>query len=235
VRAAERLRELAARDELDPGASARLGVLLDLLAADARAPTAVTAADAAVDIHIADSLSALAMPAIRGARRIADIGSGAGFPGLVLAIALPGTEVALVESNRRKCDFLERARELTATTNACVVCARAEAWPDGLGRHDAVTARAVGSLALLCEYAAPLLTVGGTLVAWKGVASASERSEGDRAARDLGLEAATAVRIEPYTGSAGHHLYMYLKTADTPSSFPRRPGVARKHPLGGSS
>jgi 16S rRNA (guanine527-N7)-methyltransferase len=104
-----------------------------------------------------------------------------------------------------------------------------------LGGHDVVTARAVGSLALLCEYAAPLLALGGTLVAWKGAAPAGERSAGDRAARELGLEPGAVLRTEPYTGSAGHHLHMYLKTADTPSSFPRRPGAARKHPLGGSS
>ena len=233
--APERLHELAERHVLGSDARTRLAALLELLASDVTAPSAVTAAAAAVDIHVADSLTALDVPAISAAQRIADVGSGAGFPGLVLAIALPEADVALVESNRRKCDFLERARTVSGTSNATVVCARAEAWPAGLGGHDVVTARAVGSLALLCEYAAPLLALGGTLVAWKGAAPAGERSAGDRAARELGLEPGVVLRTEPYTGSAGHHLHMYLKTADTPSSFPRRPGVARKHPLGGGS
>ena len=170
--APERLHELAERHVLGSGARTRLAALLELLASDAMAPSAVTATAAAVDIHVADSLTALDVPAISAARRIADIGSGAGFPGLVLAIALPEADVALVESNRRKCDFLERARAASGTSNATVVCARAEAWPAGLGGHDVVTARAVGSLALLCEYAAPLLALGGTLVAWKGAAPA---------------------------------------------------------------
>jgi 16S rRNA (guanine527-N7)-methyltransferase len=232
VTAPERLSDLGARHRLDSAAVTRLAALLELLATDVRAPSAVTATDEAVDIHIADSLSALGVSAVRDSCRIADIGSGAGFPGLVLAIALPDAEVALVESNRRKCDFLERALALTGARNARVVCARAEAWPAGLGGHDLVTARAVGSLALLCEYAAPLLAVGGTLVAWKGVATTVERSAADRAARELGLEPGAVLRTEPYTGSVGHHLHMYLKRADTPSSFPRRPGVARKRPLG---
>jgi 16S rRNA (guanine527-N7)-methyltransferase len=171
VSALERLRELTERHLLEPGADARLAALLELLATDVRAPSAVTAIDQAVDIHVADSLSALGVSAVRNARRIADIGSGAGFPGLVLAVALPAADVTLVESNARKCDFLERALALTGVRNARVVCARAEAWPRGLGLHDAVTARAVGSLALLCEYAAPLMAVGGTLVAWKGAPS----------------------------------------------------------------
>jgi 16S rRNA (guanine527-N7)-methyltransferase len=235
VSALERLRELTGRHLLEPGADARLAALLELLATDVRAPSAVTAIDQAVDIHVADSLSALGVSAVRNARRIADIGSGAGFPGLVLAVALPAADVTLVESNARKCDFLERALALTGVRNASVVCARAEAWPGGLGLHDAVTARAVGSLALLCEYAAPLMAVGGTLVAWKGAPSPGERAAGERAARELGLEPGTVLRTEPYTGSTGHHLYMYLKTADTPSRFPRRPGVARKHPLGAES
>lgn len=231
----ERLDQLAECHGLEAAAVARLAALLELLATDVGAPSAVTEVSAAVDIHVADSLTALGLSAIRDARRIADIGSGAGFPGLVLAIALPDAEVALVESNRRKCDFLERARALTGASNARVVCARAEAWTDGLGFNDAVTARAVGSLALLCEYAAPLLVVGGALVAWKGAAPAGERASGDSAARDVGLEPGPVLRTEPYTGSSGHHLHMYLKRADTPSSFPRRPGVARKHPLGGDS
>ncbi|MGD0980402.1 MAG: 16S rRNA (guanine(527)-N(7))-methyltransferase RsmG [Solirubrobacteraceae bacterium] len=230
--APERLHDLAARHRLGDAERTRLAALLELLATDVRAPSAVTASDEAVDIHVADSLSALGVSAVRDARRIADIGSGAGFPGLVLAIALPDAEVALVESNRRRCDFLERALTLTGAHNARVVCARAEAWPAGLGGQDLVTARAVGSLALLCEYAAPLLAVGGTLVAWKGTATDVERAAGDRAARELGLEPGAVLRTEPYTGSAGHHLHMYIKRADTPSSFPRRPGVARKRPLG---
>jgi 16S rRNA (guanine527-N7)-methyltransferase len=233
VNADARLAELAARRRLAADAIPRLRAMLELLAGDPLAPTSVTRADDAVDVHLADALSALEVGALRTATRIADLGSGAGVPGLVLAIALPQADVVLLDSSHRKCAFLERACAVTGTRNASVVCARAEAWPDGLGRHDAVTARAVGPLALLCEYAAPLLAVGGTLIAWKGAVAPAEAIAGDRAARKLGLEAAAVVRVAPYPGSAAHHLHMYLKTADTPSRFPRRPGAAQKRPLGG--
>jgi 16S rRNA (guanine527-N7)-methyltransferase len=230
--ATERLAELVERYGLGSEAAARLAELLGLLAADQHAPSSVTDVDVATDVHVADALSALDAAPLRDARLIADIGSGAGFPGLVLAIALPHANVALVESVRRKCEFLERAVSLTGTANATVVCSRAEEWREGLASNDVVTVRAVGPLALLCEYAAPLLVVGGTLVAWKGEVSPAEALAGDRAAGELGLERAVVVRSSPYPRSAGHHLHMYRKIANTPSRFPRRPGVARKHPLG---
>ena len=84
--------------------------------------------------HVADSLVALELPAVRAARRIADLGSGGGFPGLALAIALPDAHVALVESVRRKCAFLAAAAAELGLANVEVVNARAEAWPDGIGR-----------------------------------------------------------------------------------------------------
>jgi 16S rRNA (guanine527-N7)-methyltransferase len=233
VTIAERVEQLTVQYALPEGSAARLLALLDLLASDDHTPSSVTDRERAVDVHLADSLSALSVPAVRNARQVVDIGAGAGFPGLVLAIALPDAEVALVESAKRKCEFLDRARIAVGAKNVVVVPSRAESWQDGLGRQDLVTARAVGTLALLSEYAAPLLGVGGTLVAWKGAVSAAERKAGDAAALELGLEGAGVIRTEPYAGSAAHHLYMYAKVSNTPSRFPRRPGMARKHPLGG--
>src|SRR5207244_4805958 len=97
------------------------------------APTTVGSQAEALDVHIADSLSGLEVPAVREARRIADLGAGAGFPGLVLAAALPDAHVALVESAGRKCAWLERAIAAMGLVNAQAVNVRAEAWPEGLG------------------------------------------------------------------------------------------------------
>lgn len=229
---AERVKELAQRHGLPPDASARLLALLERLATDPHAPTSIREPERAVDVHLADSLSAVDLPAVRDARAIADIGSGAGFPGLVLAIALPLARVTLVESVGRKCEFLERARVAVRAENVSVVRARAESWDEGLAGQDLVTARAVGPLALLCEYAAPLLVLGGTLVAWKGAVCEAERRAGDEAAAETGLEALDTVRTEPYAGSVDRRLVMYAKVAETPSRFPRRPGVARRRSLG---
>ena len=84
-------------------------------------------------VHVADSLAGLAFGELVGARTICDLGAGAGFPGLVLAAALPDARVDLLESIGRKCQFMERAIAETGLTNARVVCDRAETWALGEG------------------------------------------------------------------------------------------------------
>lgn len=232
---AGRLAELGRRWDLDAAQLESLERVLRLLAADEHAPSTVREAGAAVDVHIADSLSALALAEVRSARTIADLGSGAGFPGVVLAVALPAASVALVESVGRKCEFLERAVDAAGVVNARVVCARAEQWIEGEGASELVVARAMAPLAVLCEYAAPLLAPDGALVAWKGEVGAAEALAGDRAASLLGLRPLGAVRAEPYAGSVAHHLHVFRKIAPTPPGYPRRAGVARRRPLGGGA
>lgn len=228
---ARALNDLGERWGLAPVQIAALDRALEVLATDPYAPSSVRGA-AAVDVHVADSLSALSLDCVVHARAVADLGSGAGFPGLVLAVALPGARVALVESAARKCEFLERLCSLAGIGNARVVRARAEEWAEGLGAHDLVVARALAPLAVVCEYAAPLLAIGGSLVAWKGVVAGAESTAAGRAATQLGLQPEEVVRSEPYAGSVAHHLHVYRKVALTPPEYPRRAGVARKRPLG---
>jgi 16S rRNA (guanine527-N7)-methyltransferase len=230
---AGRLADLGLQWRLGPEQVASLWTLLELLESDEHAPTTVRRASEAVDVHVADSLSALALADVRGASSVADLGSGAGFPGLVLAVALPQASVALVESASRKCEFLERAISGAGIANAHVVCTRAESWSAGEGANDLVAARAVAPLAVLCEYASPLLRPGGALVAWKGEVAEEEALAGGRAAAVLGLRSEDAVRSEPYPGSVAHHLHVFRKVAQTPAGYPRRPGIARRRPLGG--
>lgn len=230
---AERLAALCAQHEV-PHAQEPLTALLDALANEA-APTTVHAPGDAVDVHIADSLTALGVPAVRAARKIADLGAGAGVPGLVLAAALPETEVVLVESVGKKGSFIEAAAERMGIANARVVVARAEEWAESLGTCDVVTARALAPLPVLCEYAAPLLRIGGTLVAWKGQVGAREAEDGAAAAGILGLEQGEVLRTAPFPASRGHTLHLYSKVRETPERFPRRPGVAAKRPLGADS
>src|SRR5712691_1349680 len=133
-----RLDALAANHGLPARAIGQLASLLDTLAADPTAPTTVREPEAAVDTHVADSLSALALAQVRSATRVADIGAGAGFPGLALAIALPGATVTLVESARRKCDFIAHAAQAADIANAEVRCGRSEEWAAGRGACDLV-------------------------------------------------------------------------------------------------
>jgi 16S rRNA (guanine527-N7)-methyltransferase len=222
----------------DEGREAMRAVLA-LLAADRTAPSAVRDPPDAWRVHVADSLSALEVEALLEARRIADVGAGAGFPGLALAAAVPEARVTLIESIGRKCVFIGRAIEAAGIANASVVCERAEAWaqspPPHGGReaHDAVTARAVGRLSTVAELASPLLANGGVLVAWKGRRRPDEELELERAAERLAMEPVEVLRVGPYAGSRHRHLHVVRKRGATPEELPRRAGMAKKRPLGG--
>jgi 16S rRNA (guanine527-N7)-methyltransferase len=226
-----RLLALARRYRLTDDAPAKLEAFVDALVGDPFAPTAVRDLDRALDDHLADSLVALELKEVRLARAVVDLGAGAGVPGLPLAIALPA-DFVLVESNARKCAFIQRAVAACEIANATVVCARAESFTDGLERFDLVTARALAPLPVVAEYAAPLLHVGGTLVIWRGRRNPEEEAVGAQAGAQLGLEAREPVHVSPYEGAQDRHLQLMLKVRSTPPGFPRRPGLARKRPLG---
>lgn len=224
--------DLPAADGLTELQLSQLAALLGMLEADEHAPTTVRSAERAVDVHVADSLTPLELDRVRSAASIADLGSGSGFPGLALAVAVPGAAVALVESQRRKCDFLERACAHAQIENALVVCSRVEEWSEGLGRNDVIVARALASQPVVLEYAAPLLRIEGVLVDWRGRRNAKEEADAACAAEQLGIRLLEIRHTEPYKGARDHHLHVFEKFAETPSRFPRRVGVARKRPLG---
>lgn len=229
------LERLTERYELEGRAAGQLSELLDLLVDDPLAPTAIRDRARALDDHLADSLVALELPQVRGAEALVDLGAGPGLPGLPLAIALPGVPVALVESSSRKCAFLRRAADACGLANVEVVHARAESWPEGLGRFDVATARALASLDVVAEYAAPLLAEGGTLVAWRGRRDPAAESAAARAAALVGLQPGPVLEVVPYEGARHRHLHLMSKVMETPAGFPRRPGMALKRPLSGFS
>jgi 16S rRNA (guanine527-N7)-methyltransferase len=225
------LRRLGAEHGLPEAAGEQLRALLRVLATDHTAPTTVREPGSAVEVHVRDSLDGLRLPEVRAARRIADLGAGAGFPGLVLAAALPQAHVRLVESVGRKCLFLRRAVAEAGFGNVEVVNARAEDWPAGSGAHDLVTARALAPLTVLAEYAAPLLAVGGHVVAWKGRVDDEEEADGRAAAAALGLAPPRRVDVPPRPGADLRTLWVARKDGATPAGYPRRPGMARKRPI----
>jgi 16S rRNA (guanine527-N7)-methyltransferase len=210
--------------------------VLELLKQERASVSSVTEPPRAWQVHVADSLSGLEVTELREARRIADIGSGAGFPGLVLAVALPNSRVDLIESVGRKCEFIERAIEAAGIGNTRVFNARSEELAAGPAResYDAVTARAVGRLSTLAELAAPLLREGGTMVAWKGRRNADEEAELSRAAADLAMRPERILDVGGHAGSRHRHLHVMGKSGPTPTDLPRRPGMAKKRPRGGN-
>ena len=221
-------------------AQVKLEALVELLATDAAAPTSVTEPVEAVGVHIADSLSALPLigslqPDRPETGALVDIGSGAGFPGLPLAIALGRSPVDLVEATGRKCRFISRAIDQLELSDARAVCARAEDWArgEGAGRYRLAVVRAVAPLATLVEYGSPLLSKGGFLIAWKGLRDGEEERRGEAAARSVGMSIVEVRPVIPFPGSRRRHLHLFEKTEPTPPEIPRRAGMARKRPLGG--
>lgn len=219
---------------LSPEARAKLRELLALLAEERASVSSVVDPDRSWKVHVADSLTGLEIPDLAKAARIADIGSGAGFPGLPLAVALPAAQLDLIESIGRKCEFIQRAVDTTGIANAQVLNARSEDLATGDGResYEAVTARAVGRLSTLAELASPLLKEGGVLVAWKGKRDPDEESQLANAASQLAMQPEQIRHVGPYAGSKHRHLHVIRKVGVTPPKLPRRPGMAKKRPAG---
>lgn len=194
--------------------------------------TAITDEHAIVARHFLDSLrcglSWGAPPA-----SLIDVGSGAGFPGLVLKIAWPAIRVTLVESIAKKAAFLEHMRVRLGLSDVVVLVARAEVLghdPAQRERYDVAVARAVAGLPVLAEYCLPLCRIGGRFLAPKGAQIAGELAGAQAAITRLGgrvaaIEPVLIPGIEPRT------LVVIDKLAATPPQYPRAPGLPAKRPL----
>lgn len=219
--------------ELAPEARAALRRVLELLREDPASLSSITD-ERAWQVHVVDSLTGLEVPELLQAERIADVGAGAGFPGLVLAVALPAAQVDLIESVSRKAGFIDRAAGTAGIGNAQALNARSEELAGGAGHeaYDVVTARAVGRLSTLAELASPLLRDGGVLVAWKGKRDLDEEAEMERAAEALAMRPERVLEVGDRAGSRHRHLHVLRKSGPTPGDLPRRAGLAKKRPKG---
>jgi 16S rRNA (guanine527-N7)-methyltransferase len=222
---------------LSPAQRRSLETVLAVLAEE-RASVSSVVDQRAWKVHVEDSLTGLDVPEIRSAGRIADLGAGAGFPGLVLAVALPEASVDLIESVSRKTAFIANATSAAGIANTHAVTARAEDIarenpPDGSREtYDVVTARAVGRLSTLAELASPLLREGGVLVAWKGKRDEEEEQQLSRASEQLAMLPEQILDVGHRAGSEHRHLHVIRKSAPTPANLPRKSGLAKKRPLG---
>jgi 16S rRNA (guanine527-N7)-methyltransferase len=224
---------VSAGTQLTPAARQALERYLEVLAAQRASISSVTEPEAAWRVHVEDSLSGLEASGLREASRIADLGAGPGFPGVALAAALPEASVDLLESVGRKCRFLRAALREVGIANAAVVCRRSEEWAVAEGReaYEAVTARALGSLAMIAELASPLLRDRGLLVAWKGERDPHEEEALAAAQEALAMHPEQVIEVIPFAGSRTRHLHVLRKVGPTPERLPRRPGMAAKRPL----
>ena len=181
--------------------------------------TAITSPDEIRIKHLVDSLSLISVPELNG--RVADVGSGPGFPGVVVAATRSDCTVTLIEATEKKLRFcLESAGQLGIPVQG--IHGRAEELARGSLREsfDTVTARAVAPLPALCEYCLPLVRIGGFMLAMKGPSAATEIQEAEQAIETLGGEFSSARSIRLPDGSERTVVVIGKKTS-TPDLYPR--------------
>lgn len=184
--------------------------------------------------HFLDSLSLLGPLMIEPNSRIADVGSGAGFPGLVLKIVRPDLGITFIESVGKKSKFIEHFINLMGFENMEVLTMRVEDVAhkeDHREQYDVVVARAVAYMPTLVEYLLPLVKIGGYCVAMKGTGAAEETKEATKALRILGGKAGAVHEIVLPMLDAPHYLVVINKVKKTPGKFPRQAGTPKKLPL----
>lgn len=175
--------------------------------------------------HFDDSLLFL-QPYRLSTESVVDIGAGAGFPGLPLKIACPGIKLTLVEARQKKVEFLKHLIKILDLSDVEVIWGRAEeAVKERRESFDFAVCRAVASLNTLCEYCLPFVKIGGHFVAYKEENISIEIEEAGNALKVLGGE---LVEVKRFSMRA---LVTIRKITPTPPQYPRRPGMAKKHPL----
>ena len=199
--------------------------------------TAVTDEAEMMDRHYVDSLMALRFGLIPRKGRIIDVGTGAGFPGMPLALACPEMQVTLMDAQQKRLTFLQAVIDELQVRNVTLVHSRAEdgaRLPLHREQYDLAVARAVAPLAVLAEYLLPYVRVGGSALCWKGPALQEEMQQGRRAAHLLGGKVEEPIGCE-FPGRAWQHLLLPIqKKEKTARQYPRKAGTPGKSPLGAS-
>lgn len=196
--------------------------------------TAITGRNDVFEKHFFDSITLASYISFSGEQHIADIGSGAGFPGIPLKIMFPELRLTIIDSLKKRITFLEHLVDTLQLSSVHCIHGRAEdmARQDGhRDRYDVVTARAVARLNVLNELCLPFVRDGGTFVAMKGSQGLDEVDEAKRSLSELN---AVLDRVESFqlpTEEARRTIILVRKVGNTPKKYPRKPGVPTKVPL----
>ena len=197
--------------------------------------TAITDPKEVAVKHMVDSLSAFDGSLFRDGARVIDVGTGAGFPGLVLKIFFPSMELVLLDSLQKRVKFLENVVSALGLSGVSCVHGRAEETARQEGyreRFDLALSRAVARLSVLAEYTLPFVRIGGSLLALKGAKFAEEMTEAETAAKLLGGDAPTAKPVKLPGLDDGRAIVRIDKIRPTPKAYPRKSGTPEKKPLG---
>ena len=190
--------------------------------------TGITESSAVAKLHLLDSLTVLTAADLRG-KTLIDVGCGAGFPGVPLAIACPECDVTLLDSLGKRMKWLEEVLPTLGVDAKCVTARAEEAVTSCREQYDFATSRAVARLNILLELTAPYVKLGGAVLAMKGSAAREELEEAKNAIRRLGLKL-EAVKDFDIDG-APHSVIVLRKISPTPSQYPRRFAKIKQQPL----
>lgn len=190
--------------------------------------TAITEPAQVARLHLLDSLTALLCGDFAG-KKLIDVGCGAGFPGVPMAIGCPEMELTLLDSLGKRMKWLEQTLPQLGVTAQCVTARAEEAVAQRREQYDYATSRAVARLNILLELTAPYVKVGGAVLAMKGAAAREELAECKNAIRQLGLKL-EQVKEFPIDGTA-HAVIILRKIAPTPKQYPRRYAKIKQAPL----
>lgn len=192
--------------------------------------TAIKTEPEIVEKHFYDCLLLL-----KGAKfddsSLADMGSGAGFPGVVIAIMCPTCKVTLIDSTAKKFTFLTKVKETLGLTNVRFCVGRVENIKEDRGTYDFVTARGFASLSIILEVGAPLAKVGGTVIAMKSIRGEEELSEATKAIDVLKLKLSNSIKETLPTNKGVRINYFFKKIEATPNRYPRPWERMKKRPL----
>ena len=190
--------------------------------------TGITEDEAVAKLHLLDSLTVLSTADLAG-KSLIDVGCGAGFPGVPLAIACPDARITLLDSLGKRMKWLEEVLPTLGVNAECITARAEEAVATRRERYDYATSRAVARLNILLELTAPYVKVGGAVLAMKGAAAKEELAECGNAMKKLGLKL-EEVREFPIDGTA-HAVIVLRKVAPTPPKYPRRFAKIKQSPL----
>ena len=194
--------------------------------------TAITDDEGIATKHFLDSMTALCTGKVAG--KVIDVGTGAGFPGLVLKIAKPEIGLTLLDSLNKRISFLQDVSSQLELEGIEFVHSRAEDGGQNAalrGSFDTVVSRAVANLRVLCEWCLPFLKVGGYFLALKGPLAEQELSDAKKAIKILGGEVEEVFEAKIPMTDLSHKIIVIKKVRQTPMKYPRKPGIATKIPI----
>ena len=196
--------------------------------------TAITDRGDFVRKHFIDSLLCTGFPEVVNADEIVDVGTGAGFPGVPLALVFQNKRISLIDAANKKVRILSEIVSALGLTNVSLICGRAEELArraEHREKFDVCVSRAVANLSTLSEYCLPFVKVGGAFISYKGQSADDELAEAAGAIMELGGGNAEARRPHMEEFGMNHSLIVVRKIAPTPDKYPRRPGLPAKDPL----